>query len=151
MKETYIKITVSGPPKTGKTTLAELIGDALMEHGFDVSMETDADGQPTPREAIAAVLKSNIRVMVQERDVASVKSKTWKHRPKNAAVAAPPPIVDDEFPGTDQTIACIGCGADFIFTVGEQEFFASRKLNKTPKRCKACLGVKKSQHSHHAA
>ena len=37
----------------------------------------------------------------------------------------------------DRTIECCDCGKRFLFTTGEQKFFASHQLH-TPKRCKAC-------------
>jgi len=40
---------------------------------------------------------------------------------------------------TDKTIRCVDCGRDFVFTAGEQSFFASKSPPLTePKRCKAC-------------
>jgi len=40
---------------------------------------------------------------------------------------------------------CIDCGEEFIFTAGEQEFFAQRGFDNEPKRCKACRDKKKSE------
>ena len=37
------------------------------------------------------------------------------------------------------------CGADFTFTVGEQEFFAAKGYTNEPKRCTQCRGARKSQ------
>lgn len=37
----------------------------------------------------------------------------------------------------DKVIKCIGCGQDFTFTAGEQEFFSSKML-LPPRRCKSC-------------
>nr|WP_242527302.1 zinc-ribbon domain containing protein [Ktedonosporobacter rubrisoli] len=44
---------------------------------------------------------------------------------------------------TDQTLYCRDCNQEFIFTVGEQEFFASRGLTNTPSRCPACRAARK--------
>lgn len=41
-----------------------------------------------------------------------------------------------------QTIKCCDCGERFLFTTGEQRFFASHQLH-TPKRCKACRQINK--------
>jgi len=38
----------------------------------------------------------------------------------------------------DKVLKCIDCGADFIFTAGEQLFFHDKQFKKEPKRCKAC-------------
>lgn len=39
---------------------------------------------------------------------------------------------------TDKTLTCVDCGADFIFTAGEQLFFADKNFRNEPKRCKQC-------------
>lgn len=44
----------------------------------------------------------------------------------------------------DKTLACKDCGAEFIFTAGEQEFFASKGFVNEPQRCKPCRDAKKS-------
>ncbi len=33
---------------------------------------------------------------------------------------------------SDKTLTCVECGSDFTFTVGEQEFFASRGFTNEP-------------------
>jgi CxxC-x17-CxxC domain-containing protein len=38
----------------------------------------------------------------------------------------------------DRTLKCSECGADFIFTAGEQHFFRDKNFKNEPKRCKAC-------------
>jgi len=38
----------------------------------------------------------------------------------------------------DKTLSCIECGQEFIFTAGEQLFFADKGLSNEPKRCKPC-------------
>lgn len=38
----------------------------------------------------------------------------------------------------DKTLKCIDCGADFVFTAGEQLFFHDKQFKNEPKRCKAC-------------
>lgn len=44
----------------------------------------------------------------------------------------------------DQEITCRDCGATFVFTEGEQEFYASKDL-AAPQRCKDCRAAKKAQ------
>jgi CxxC-x17-CxxC domain-containing protein len=44
----------------------------------------------------------------------------------------------------DKTLKCVDCGADFVFTAGEQLFFHDKQFKNEPKRCKACKG-KRSQ------
>ena len=43
----------------------------------------------------------------------------------------------------DQTLSCRDCGQAFTFTVGEQEFYASRGLTNAPSRCPECRAVHK--------
>ena len=38
----------------------------------------------------------------------------------------------------DKTLTCVSCGAPFVFTAGEQEFYAERQFAHEPKRCSAC-------------
>jgi CxxC-x17-CxxC domain-containing protein len=38
----------------------------------------------------------------------------------------------------DRTLKCIDCGADFVFTAGEQLFFHDKQFRNEPKRCKSC-------------
>ncbi len=44
----------------------------------------------------------------------------------------------------DQTLRCRECGMDFIWTAGEQEFFASRGLVNAPSRCPSCRQARKA-------
>lgn len=38
----------------------------------------------------------------------------------------------------DKTIVCVDCGEPFVFSAGEQQFYAERGLTEIPKRCKPC-------------
>ena len=38
----------------------------------------------------------------------------------------------------DRILKCIDCGAEFVFTAGEQLFFYDKQFKNDPKRCKAC-------------
>ena len=44
----------------------------------------------------------------------------------------------------DKTLKCKECGADFIFTAGEQEFYAEKGFQNEPQRCKECRNAKKA-------
>jgi CxxC-x17-CxxC domain-containing protein len=46
---------------------------------------------------------------------------------------------------TDQILYCRDCKQEFVFTVGEQEFYASRGLMNTPSRCPECRAARKGQ------
>ncbi len=46
---------------------------------------------------------------------------------------------------TDQTLTCIDCSADFVFTAGEQEFFAMKGFQNKPTRCVNCRNVRRAE------
>ncbi len=46
---------------------------------------------------------------------------------------------------TDQTLYCRDCNQAFVFTSGEQEFYASRGLTNAPSRCPSCRAEHKAQ------
>jgi CxxC-x17-CxxC domain-containing protein len=46
---------------------------------------------------------------------------------------------------TDKTLTCSDCSADFVFTAGEQEFYASKGLVNEPGRCPDCRAARKQQ------
>ena len=43
----------------------------------------------------------------------------------------------------DKTLICKECGEEFVFTAGEQEFYAEKGLQHEPQRCKACRDARK--------
>ena len=43
----------------------------------------------------------------------------------------------------DETIVCKDCGKEFVFTVGEQQFYAEKGFQNKPVRCKECRIAKK--------
>ncbi|MBO4356352.1 MAG: zinc-ribbon domain containing protein [Clostridia bacterium] len=44
----------------------------------------------------------------------------------------------------DITLKCKDCGNDFVFTAGEQEFYAEKGFQNQPQRCKACRDARKN-------
>ncbi len=38
----------------------------------------------------------------------------------------------------DKTLTCKACGQEFVFTTGEQEFYAEKGFQNEPARCKPC-------------
>lgn len=44
----------------------------------------------------------------------------------------------------DKTIVCKDCGAEFVFTEREQQFYVSKNFSE-PVRCKACREARKAQ------
>ncbi len=45
---------------------------------------------------------------------------------------------------TDKTLICKDCGAEFVFTAGEQEFFAEKNFLNEPQRCISCRKRRKN-------
>lgn len=43
----------------------------------------------------------------------------------------------------DKTITCRDCGMDFVFTAGEQEFYAQKGFTNEPSRCPSCRQQRK--------
>jgi len=43
----------------------------------------------------------------------------------------------------DRTLVCRDCGAEFIFTAGEQEFYNEKGFTNEPTRCKDCRQARK--------
>jgi CxxC-x17-CxxC domain-containing protein len=44
----------------------------------------------------------------------------------------------------DKIITCRDCGMEFIFTTGEQEFYAQKGFTNEPTRCSACRQQRKA-------
>jgi CxxC-x17-CxxC domain-containing protein len=45
---------------------------------------------------------------------------------------------------TDKTLTCRDCGNSFLFTAGEQEFFAQKGFTNEPTRCPSCRAANKA-------
>jgi CxxC-x17-CxxC domain-containing protein len=45
----------------------------------------------------------------------------------------------------DKNLVCIECHQPFVWTAGEQLFFADKNFKNEPKRCKACKGKRNSR------
>ncbi len=43
----------------------------------------------------------------------------------------------------DKTLVCKDCGNEFVFTAGEQEFYAEKGFQNEPTRCKDCRVARK--------
>ena len=43
----------------------------------------------------------------------------------------------------DKTLQCKECGNEFVFTAGEQEFYAEKGFVNEPQRCKECRVARK--------
>ena len=44
---------------------------------------------------------------------------------------------------TDKTLVCKDCGQEFVFSAGEQEFYAERGFENEPQRCRSCRAARK--------
>ena len=44
----------------------------------------------------------------------------------------------------DKTLTCRDCGMDFVFTSGEQEFYAQKGFTNEPTRCPSCRQQRKA-------
>jgi hypothetical protein len=49
---------------------------------------------------------------------------------------------NEKKPIDDQLLTCVACGAEFVFSVGEQVYYQS-KLLSVPRRCKKCRDDRK--------
>jgi CxxC-x17-CxxC domain-containing protein len=47
----------------------------------------------------------------------------------------------------DKTLTCRECGAEFVFTASEQEFFAEKGFTNEPGRCPACRARRRQERS----
>jgi CxxC-x17-CxxC domain-containing protein len=45
----------------------------------------------------------------------------------------------------DRILNCVDCGGEFVWTAGEQQFFADKNFKNEPKRCQACKGKRASR------
>lgn len=45
----------------------------------------------------------------------------------------------------DKTLVCRDCSREFVFTAGEQEFYAAKGFQNEPTRCKECRDARKNQ------
>src|SRR5205814_5529288 len=45
---------------------------------------------------------------------------------------------------SDKTLTCKDCGQEFVWTSGEQEFYASRGLMNEPGRCPSCRAARRA-------
>ena len=45
----------------------------------------------------------------------------------------------------DRILRCVDCATEFVWTAGEQQFFADKNFKNEPKRCKACKAKRASR------
>ncbi len=44
----------------------------------------------------------------------------------------------------DKTLVCKDCGQEFVFTSGEQQFYAEKGFENEPQRCRSCRNARKN-------
>ena len=44
----------------------------------------------------------------------------------------------------DKTIVCKDCGTEFVFSAGEQQFYAEKGFTNEPQRCPECRKARKA-------
>ena len=49
----------------------------------------------------------------------------------------------------DIELTCKDCGNTFVFTEGEQEFYAQKGFTNQPVRCKECRNARKQQRNNY--
>ena len=48
---------------------------------------------------------------------------------------------------SDKVLTCRDCGTSFVFTISEQEFYASKGFTNEPGRCPSCRQARKMRQS----
>lgn len=48
----------------------------------------------------------------------------------------------------DRFLKCVDCGTEFVFTAGEQAFYADKGFRNEPKRCKPCKSKRADSTGH---
>ena len=51
----------------------------------------------------------------------------------------------------DKTLVCRDCGQEFVFTAGEQEFYAEKGFQNEPTRCRDCRQAHKQSRNNGGA
>ncbi len=46
---------------------------------------------------------------------------------------------------SEKSLQCSDCGKSFLFTTGEQEFFAAKGFTNEPRRCPPCRSTRKAE------
>jgi CxxC-x17-CxxC domain-containing protein len=59
------------------------------------------------------------------------------------SLAAPDPSGETPVEGTDQKLACVDCGEEFLFTAADQAYFKQRNFTSPPRRCKSCRSARR--------
>ena len=60
------------------------------------------------------------------------------------AAAVPAETTEEKTEFTDETLVCVECGKEFVFSAGEQAFYKEKGYLNKPKRCRECRNAKKN-------
>jgi hypothetical protein len=55
------------------------------------------------------------------------------------------PAQEEQGEGEDETLECRDCGAEFVFSAGEQAFYKEKGFDNKPTRCAECKAAKKAR------
>src|SRR5699024_10632857 len=91
----------------------------------------------------------NKEVLGSEDDIMLQAPGSLRSAPQNQGVVLNPSAGKNKTRGDttmfeDKTLVCKDCGKEFVWTAGEQEFYASRGFENQPQRCKACRDARKN-------
>lgn len=53
-------------------------------------------------------------------------------------------MYEDKVMYEDKILICKECGEEFVFTAGEQQFYAEKGFQNEPQRCKKCRDARKN-------
>ena len=119
-----------GPPAGKELCLADRLGwDDRSERSESESEKVDAE-------------KAEKKTKVEDEDANDDEDDGFKVHTKSAAQMS-----GKVSTGTydDITLNCRDCNAEFIFTIGEQEFYATKGWTNQPSRCEPCKKAKKAR------
>ncbi|BED92457.1 MAG: zinc-ribbon domain containing protein [Candidatus Paraimprobicoccus trichonymphae] len=51
----------------------------------------------------------------------------------------------------DKVLRCVVCGEDFVFSAGEQSFYAERGFENEPKKCRECREADKAKNNNNSS
>jgi len=151
-KEKKVKAVASDagaePPVAKKVKKEKKLAKAAVEASAsgDVAVKKDKkkdkkDKKKAPRESPRLAAQAAAVADVPEETLDKEESEEEAQEVEGFKVHKyePPPEPEDE------TLQCRDCSADFIFTIGEQEFFKSKGFTNKKTRCAECTAAKKAR------
>ena len=143
-------------PVVEQTTQGEAV------EGADKVVEEEVAGQEVPEEVAEKDVgakkpsKKKVKVVEAEKEEESVmqeaeevveddKGTTTEKmvKPEEKAERQPTPGAENY---EDKTLKCKDCGADFVWTAGQQAFYAEKGFDSAPLRCENCRKLKRQRY-----